>query len=424
MSSSPCRTYAGSASASASSRPRPAAAPDDQPADAADEEREADHARLAQELERQVVRLERLVQARRAVAQVREAEGAGARPRERIGLPAAPRLRPPRPAMVRAGVGEASGRVRHLRRRSAREPVPPGAGVERRDDDHTGGDQHGEREQRPAVAKLELRRLEAGEGVGDRPVQQQHGAEEEAVVHAGRVRLAVARHPRQGDGHDQRPGRGNARREQRCERFHPGVRERHPERNDDHGDDDPAARVREPDRDDPAVDEQRAGGPHPGGEAQTEREGDVAEERQAVPVADGPAQPGDAAVVVVEPRQHLAEQRPGAHGAEEGAEAVEELPRTPGDEGADERERRVDERTVGVVPAAVGLDRPGDRDGAPDGEQRERDEHDEPLRGALRREQDQDGQEGGGAEPGEARGAGPAAEEEGCAGESERGNEG
>ena len=106
MSSSPCRKYAGSASASASCGAGSAAAADDQPADRAEEESHADEPGLAQELDGQAVRLDRLVEARLAVAQVRDVERAGAGAVDRVRLPAVPGLLPPPPAEVRPELDE------------------------------------------------------------------------------------------------------------------------------------------------------------------------------------------------------------------------------------------------------------------------------------------------------------------------------
>ena len=95
-------------------RPRAVARPDDEPERRAGEEEKADDACLGEELQRQIVRFERRVEVRRAVALVRELEGARPRSCRPILLEASPGLIPPGPAEIRTRLGKTSGCVREL----------------------------------------------------------------------------------------------------------------------------------------------------------------------------------------------------------------------------------------------------------------------------------------------------------------------
>ena len=89
------------------------------------------------------------------------------------------------------------------------------------------------------------------------------------------------------------------------------------------GEDDPEARVREHERDDGEIEQQHAGGAHgdaaPRGAASQQREGhgDRAEQRELVPVAERRPQPREPAVVRIERRDALREQRPAEHEPEQ-----------------------------------------------------------------------------------------------------------
>src|SRR5439155_17143548 len=106
-----------------------------------------------------------------------------------------------------------------------------------------------------------------------------------------------------------------------------------------------------------------------------------------------PAQPGDAPVVLVQPGEDLAGKRPRADRTEESAEADGELTRPAGDVRAEDRERRVDDRAVRVVPAAVRFDRPADGGSAPERKRDQRQQRDDAggksaRRGERSREED------------------------------------
>src|SRR5207237_2350755 len=169
--------------------------------------------------------------------------------------------------------------------------------------------------------------------------------------------------------------------------------------------------------------EQVAGGTPLRREPEPERQRDVAEQREGVPVADRAAQASDASVVLVEPGEDLAGERPGADGAEQRAEADRELAGAAGDERTDDREHRVDDGAVRVVPAAVGLDRPGDRRRAPERKRDERQEHDGACRESAGRSKGSGEDDRRAADPGQRRVARGAAEEEDRGAEDERGAE-
>ncbi len=119
-SSSPCRKYAGSASASASWGPgRRCPRTTSHPTDPRNRTRPITPVSVRNWRGR-AVRLDRLVEVRRPVAEIRDLEAAGAGALERRLLEPFPRLLPPRPAEVAAGRDEAAGRVRQLRRRTTR----------------------------------------------------------------------------------------------------------------------------------------------------------------------------------------------------------------------------------------------------------------------------------------------------------------
>ena len=271
-------------------------------------------------------------------------------------------------------------RVGKLGRGRLGERVPPavsvrGAGRERHGDD----DREGHESQAPD--ERGRRQLVARERGGDRGIRDEHDAEHEPVANTRGVRLPVARDPREGEGDRQRADRGEPGGEQRRERLEPGLREDHPERDHDDRDEDAAAREGEPDHDEPAVDEQRPGRSPAGREAEAHRQRDVAEQRERVPVADRRAQARDLPVPLVEPREHLPGERPDADDAEQAREAEEQPADVTREVRADEGEPDVEERAVRVVPAPVGLDRPGDRERAPG---RERDERREDHRAVGR----------------------------------------
>src|SRR5581483_7643830 len=374
-----------------------------------DEQQKPDDPRLREELQRQIVRLGRDVEVRTAVEEVREPERAGAGAAEHVVGEAVPRLLPPDEAEVRA------------RRREAPAAAPDGGRAGALDDDD--GDGRGDRER---AGRREAAREPAGDA---RPGQalEQHGghrareeerAEDEPVAPADVRRLAVRGDAREGecDPDDDRGGR--RRRDERRGALDAVVREREPR--DEYGDrrHEAAARVGEEQRDDPRVREQRPVQP-PAPERERERE--RAEQGELVPETDRPPEPRDARrAVVVDRRQHLAEQRPRGERAEEDGEAERELPRPAREVEAEEGEEDVDERAVRVVPGAVGERRPRDRESEPRGERGERPERHEPAGRAVERGGRDERGEGAAAEPEERGVAGPAGEEERACSEDER----
>ncbi len=170
------------------------------------------------------------------------------------------------------------------------------------------------------------------------------------------IGLAVARHPRQQERDPRDDTRRHSGSNERHGALHALVRQGKPRGDHDDGGQDPAARVRQQERDDPGVGEERSGEPPP---PQRKRQGERAEQGELVPQPDGcaqPRQPGRS--VVVHGRQHLARQRPDHHGSEQDAETVRELSRPGGEPEPERREEEVDEGPVGVVPRAVGQQRP------------------------------------------------------------------
>ena len=161
-SSRPCRKYAGSASASASCGPGRRRPRTTSRRDRPDEEQGADDPGLAQELHGQVVRLDRLVEARRPVAQVRALKRPGAGAPERRAFEPSPRLLPPRLAEVPARGGETRRRVRQLGAGRRRERVPPRVRVRRADPD-SGREHDREPGEREPLDRVSSRQREAAE---------------------------------------------------------------------------------------------------------------------------------------------------------------------------------------------------------------------------------------------------------------------
>ena len=165
--------------------------------------------------------------------------------------------------------------------------------------------------------------------------------------------------------------RGEPGRDERRERLDPGLREHHPERDHDDRDEDAAARVGQPDHDDPAVDEQRPGRSPAGREAEARS---AARCRRAARARSSSRSARAGARSARTPRRatgapsRRATRRRRRRAGPRSRRAAGSVSR---EVRADEGEREVDERAVRVVPAPVGLDRPRDREREPD---RERDE--------------------------------------------------
>ena len=282
-----------------------------------------------EELQRQVVRLDRDVDVVVAQAQVRVLERAGAAAEDGPVGEAAGRLPPPRRAQVRVDRADPAGARADLARGGQLVPDPrrrdPDGERERERGDHP-GDGGGAAEQPPPL------RPELGAGEQQRPDgdggsdPDEHRAEDPAVVGAHRGGLPVGGDPVEREREPSHRDRGNAGERERAERLEPLGVEQEPADGDDRADEDAAAREGEQDRDDPAVDEQDAADPRrgpvraPRGGPEAERQGEVAEQGERVPVADRRTQPRRPLVVRVEAREDLAGEGPDHDGAEHDGE--------------------------------------------------------------------------------------------------------
>ncbi len=136
------------------------------------------------------------------------------------------------------------------------------------------------------------------------------------------------------------------------------------------------ARVREEHGEPGEVQEERAERVPAHGEPERDRHADGGEERELVPVVERGAQPCETAVVRIDRRHALRDERPHEQRGEERGGAVgEPLERTRerrGGEHAEECEGGVDERPVRVLPRAVRRHRPDRRQPDPGGEREER----------------------------------------------------
>ena len=116
--------------------------------------------------------------------------------------------------------------------------------------------------------------------------------EHPAVVDAGRVRLPVLRDPRKRVGDAERTGAGGGGERGGDEALDPVAVEHDPARGRGDRERDPEAGVRQQQRDDGRIEQERAGGPDDGAPAARRREPerhrhrDVCEQRELVPVAE------------------------------------------------------------------------------------------------------------------------------------------
>ncbi len=156
-----------------------------------------------------------------------------------------------------------------------------------------------------------------------------------------------------------------------------------------------------------------------------ERQRHRTHERQGVPVVQRLAQPGDPLTVRDEVRDHLAGERPQERRSEQPEQRKRHHPhrtwRGSGDQHAQHREREINDSAVEVLPRAVGLHRPHDREPVPEDEPaEERQERDpEPVQPRKRhnieeheRDPDGGGQHRQPADPDERRISRAVAEEE------------
>ena len=158
---------------------------------------------------------------------------------------------------------------------------------------------------------------------------------------------------------------------------------------------------------------------------QSERQRHRPDERKRVPVVQRLAQPRDPLAVRHEVRDHLAQERPEQHGPENAEQPQRNRthgPRRGGpDKHSEQREREVDDPAVEVLPRAVGLERPDDREPVPEDEPAEQRQERDPEPVQLRKGQDAEqherhtdrgGKDGEPADPDERRIGRPVAEEE------------
>ena len=244
----------------------------------------------------------------------------------------APRLLPPRPAVVRADRREPLGSLRDLGRvRSAELRQEPALGGE--GDDPSGDEQdRGQRER----ALLDRAEVAACEICDEDRAQEQRESEPRTVAYADGVRLEVFRDAwqREADGRD--PEARGQRGYERGDALLPLDADREPRGHYEHGDDDSRARVREEEGDESEIEAERREVAPPGGEPEIERQRDVRQEGEAVPVPDRIAQARDARAVREERRHDLPCERPEQDRAEENAETQRDHACRPGRGGAGE----------------------------------------------------------------------------------------
>ena len=159
------------------------------------EEHEPDEPELGEDLHRQVVRLDRVVEVRRAVAQVQQVERAGAGSAQHVVGEAVPRLAPPGEAEVRARRADPAAVVAD---RTRADPV------------------HRDRDDRRATAstpnaiaarrstRVSLGPAQALEHERDDRTDDEQRAEHEPVAPADVQRLVVARHAGQREARSRR----------------------------------------------------------------------------------------------------------------------------------------------------------------------------------------------------------------------------
>ena len=168
------------------------------------------------------------------------------------------------------------------------------------------------------------------------------------------MRLSVARHAREGEGDREGADGRQPGRDERGERLDPGLREPHPERRRRRR---RRARRRASRSSRSRRSSRRRGASPPiaCGSARQRPSGSAMSpsSARAFQYPIGPRRRGDAAVVLVEPRQHLPGERPDADGPEERGEAVEQPPRLGREERTDERRTR-GRRTSGSRSSSCG----------------------------------------------------------------------
>src|SRR5215207_314420 len=116
------------------------------------------------------------------------------------------------------------------------------------------------------------------------------------------------------------------------------------------------------------------------------------DERERVPVVERLAQPSNPLAVRHEVRDHLAQERPEDHGPQKAKQPQRNRvdgPRRGGtDKDAEQREREVDNPAVEVLPRAVRLERPYDRQPVPEDEPAEERQERDPEPVQPRKRQD------------------------------------
>ena len=350
---------------------------------------------------------------------VRQHERAGACAAAGVPGEGVPRLLPPDPA-VALRRGEPVLRVRDLRVRRVRElvPDPPRVGDADREAHHR---EHERRDARDALDPHAPARLEPALSQGEgssrdgRRACEHRQREDPAVVCTRGTCLLVARDAgqRQCDTEDRCSGAGCEGRRQKA--LDPVAREHDPGRCSETGERHAETRVGEEQRDDEQVEQHDPFDAPPRGKPQREGHPGVADERELVPVVERRAEARETAVVGVEARHALREQRPhGDEPDERRRRTGELLPRQPcADERTEQAERGIDERPVRELPGAIWRDRPDDRDAGPDPEPEQRPQEERARRGEARGPEQEGGceHERQAADPDDRRVRVPAAEE-------------
>ena len=237
-----------------------------------------------------------------------------------------PRLPPPRPAVVRAQLGEAARALRDIAATELVEPLVRAPDGDRGRDEGNGGQpgDSGSQPRRPVVPLL-VREALADTRAVVREAQCGRHAEREREREPGAGSLTRRRglevvdearlRRRPGRDDQPRPGAGDEH-QQALEAI---ATEPEPEHDARRGDGDARPRVRQHEGDRRDVEQDDAAGAHharippAGRQPQAERQRQRRDQGQRVPVADRVPQPRHARAVGEEAREDLAEQRPAEH---------------------------------------------------------------------------------------------------------------
>jgi hypothetical protein len=250
--------------------------------------------------------------------------------------------------------------------------------------------------QADAARRVErMPRLPASRGqrdtAGDQNGDEENESEDGAVVADGRLgraglreALLLHRPPRDRD-------RDRDRHEQREDALEPRPADDEPGADRDRADEDAAAGRSQRDRDEREHEHRRRPRSQDcrvhaaGGEPQPERQRHRHEQRERVPVPDWGPEAGTTRILGTERGDDLAREGPQHHEAERRRETSRDHARSSADRRSDHNSQHeqgeVHDATVEGAPRAVRLDRPDDRDRAPDRPRREQSDH--PERGKV-----------------------------------------